>query len=685
MADKSFGVEELNLLGTGSPTIESPNNLNINAPNVAISTNLTIGGQINSDVIIGNYNVGIGTTIPTDAADSNNTQILNVGIVTANNFYGNFYGDGSGLTGAGSVEIQKDGSIVGTAITINFAKGIAVDSSSGSGIVTVSSSRSAGGGGAGAGGKASYSDYASYSEFSYGARNIVGLETSYCITGIFTGSQSQAVTYYYDGTYLHTYHEPGPQFGNDVNCSSDGNTIVISSKGAGIANTTGHVYVYDRLGPGSNFNESILSGSGANPPTGTSIDYYEAFGSGIACSADGNTIYVGALRQQYQLNVNPRIYIFDRVSRVGIESYFEEVGYIETEEAPLRMVCSADGNTLFVAHYTTDPALFLYNNGNTVDVYDRVENQLVGVTTIYCQQQPTTAFGRSLACNVDGSSLIVGAPDYSWGTNNNGAVLVYDREYQVGIGTTFTQVGILSGRDNISNYEFGWSVACSNDATSIMVGEHEKGAVTLPGGQDARSGETGRVHVFDRKNCVGVGTTFIQVGILTGSASNVFDYTFGASLACSADGNIIFVGDCENQLSGSSFFFQDNQFYKFDRQGNDFIETKIIDTDGGWALACSADASTVISAEVPGSQITSVRVYDLETKEIPLIRAGIGSTALYIDCKVSIADTTSNAGGAKYISTEAPSSGIGTFGDIWYDISGSAQYLNISGLPSLPS
>ena len=686
MADKSFGVEELNLLGTGTPTIESPNSLNINASNVAISTNLTIGGKINSDVIISNYNVGIGTTIPTNVADINNTQILNVGIVTANRFYGDsFYGDGSGLTGAGSVEIEKDGSIVGSATTINFAKGIVVDSSTGSGIVTVSSSIS--GVGAGAGGKVSYSDYVSYSEFSYGARNIVGLETSYCITGIFTGSQSQAVTYYFDGTYLYTYHDPGPQFGNDVNCSSDGNTIVISSKGAGIANTTGHVYVYDRLGPGSNFNESILSGSGANPPTGTSIDYYEAFGSGIACSADGNTIYVGALREQYQLNVNPRIYIFDRVSRVGIESYFEEVGYIETEEEPLRMVCSADGNTLFVAHYTTDPALFLYNNGNTVDVYDRVENQLVGVTTIYCQQQPTTAFGRSLACNVDGSSLIVGTPDYDWGTRKHGAVFVYDREYQVGIGTTFTQVGILSGRDDtqVSGYEFGWSVACSNDATSIMVGEYEKGVVILPGGQDGRSGETGRVHVFDRKNCVGVGTTFTKVGILTGSASNISDYAFGASLACSADGNIIFVGDCENQLSGSSFFFQDNKFYRFDRQGNDFIETKIIDTDGGWALACSADASTVISAEVPGTDITSVRVYDLETKEIPLVRAGIGSTALYIDCKVSIADTTSNAGGAKYISTEAPSSGIGTFGDIWYNIGSEGYALANFDITSLPT
>lgn len=46
MADKNFGVKELNLVGaSGTPTIDSPNNLNINAVNVAISTSLTVGQQ----------------------------------------------------------------------------------------------------------------------------------------------------------------------------------------------------------------------------------------------------------------------------------------------------------------------------------------------------------------------------------------------------------------------------------------------------------------------------------------------------------------------------------------------------------------------------------------------------------------------------------------------------------------
>ena len=47
MADKGFGVKEINLIGAaGVPTIESPNNLNLNAVNVAISTDVSAGGNL---------------------------------------------------------------------------------------------------------------------------------------------------------------------------------------------------------------------------------------------------------------------------------------------------------------------------------------------------------------------------------------------------------------------------------------------------------------------------------------------------------------------------------------------------------------------------------------------------------------------------------------------------------------
>ena len=75
MAEKSFGVKEINLIGaSGTPTIESPNNLNLNANNVAISTNVSIGGTL---TVSGNVSVG-GTLTYEDV-----TNIDSVGLITA--------------------------------------------------------------------------------------------------------------------------------------------------------------------------------------------------------------------------------------------------------------------------------------------------------------------------------------------------------------------------------------------------------------------------------------------------------------------------------------------------------------------------------------------------------------------------------------------------------------------------
>ena len=75
MAEKGFGVKEINLIGaSGTPTIESPNNLNLNAVNVAISTNATIGGNL---TVTGN--IGIAGTLTYEDV----TNIDAIGIVTA--------------------------------------------------------------------------------------------------------------------------------------------------------------------------------------------------------------------------------------------------------------------------------------------------------------------------------------------------------------------------------------------------------------------------------------------------------------------------------------------------------------------------------------------------------------------------------------------------------------------------
>ena len=107
MAEKSFGVKDLNIVGaSGDPTIESNGDLNLKAGQVAIQTNTAV-----------------------------------TGVITATKFSG----DGSlltGITASGSGIIVKDGGgLVGTAGTIDFGTNLTVTALSG-GSVTVNAAAS---------------------------------------------------------------------------------------------------------------------------------------------------------------------------------------------------------------------------------------------------------------------------------------------------------------------------------------------------------------------------------------------------------------------------------------------------------------------------------------------------------------------------------------------------------------
>ena len=105
MAEKGFGVKEINLIGaSGTPTIESPNNLNLNAVNVAISTNATIGGNL---TVTGT--VGIAGTLTYEDV----TNVDAVGIITARD--GIFIPDNKKIhlgdtSGSGDLQIYHDSS-----------------------------------------------------------------------------------------------------------------------------------------------------------------------------------------------------------------------------------------------------------------------------------------------------------------------------------------------------------------------------------------------------------------------------------------------------------------------------------------------------------------------------------------------------------------------------------------------
>ena len=105
MADKSFGVKQLDVLGTGTPTISSPNILNLDCHTVAISTSVTIGENltVSGNVDLGNASsdtislTGVVDTNIIPSADSSK-DIGSNSVRFANGYFDTVYGSGANLT-----------------------------------------------------------------------------------------------------------------------------------------------------------------------------------------------------------------------------------------------------------------------------------------------------------------------------------------------------------------------------------------------------------------------------------------------------------------------------------------------------------------------------------------------------------------------------------------------------------
>ena len=98
----------LNFVGTGNTFA-----LRGSTVDISISGGAGAGGTfaVNSTGIHTTKSVGIGTTTATGAVDTNNTAVLNVGIVTANSLFGaltgNVTGDATGLSGSPSITVTN--------------------------------------------------------------------------------------------------------------------------------------------------------------------------------------------------------------------------------------------------------------------------------------------------------------------------------------------------------------------------------------------------------------------------------------------------------------------------------------------------------------------------------------------------------------------------------------------------
>ena len=111
MANKSFGVKELSVISANqTPTTESVTDIIVNANNVAISTNVTVGNR-----------VGVGTTNPITSLDIRGNVYIS-GIITASSFVGNLTGTATTATTAlgvsTTISINTSGIITASRINV---------------------------------------------------------------------------------------------------------------------------------------------------------------------------------------------------------------------------------------------------------------------------------------------------------------------------------------------------------------------------------------------------------------------------------------------------------------------------------------------------------------------------------------------------------------------------------------
>ena len=257
----------------------------------------------------------------------------------------------------------------------------------------------------------------------------------------------------------------GDSFGGDVSLNVDGSTLVVSAIGedsnaTGIngnqadnsANNSGAVYVFVRSGSTWS-QETYIKAS--------NTDALDIFGTSVSLSGDGNLLAVAA--------------IFEDSNAVGVNGD-------ETDNSA-----------------NTSGAVYVFvRSGSTwsQEAYIKATNTGAG-----------DEFGTSIALNLDGTRLVVGAiSERSSATGINGdqtnnaladAGAVYS---YVRAGITWTPDGYIKASNTGSRDEFGTSVALSADGSRLVVSaQDEESNATGVGGDQTNNtaGDAGAVYIVE--------------------------------------------------------------------------------------------------------------------------------------------------------------------------------------------
>ncbi len=380
------------------------------------------------------------------------------------------------------------------------------------------------------------------------------------------------------------------RFGNAISLSADGNTLAVEARwedssatgvcpgsncSGGIDNTaknSGAVYVFSR-NDGAWEQQAYVKASN----TGA----YDRFGSAVSLSADGNTLAVGAFRENSAatgISINAdgeddntatdagAVYIFSRSNGVWSQQAYVKASNTGANDRFGQAVnLSGDGNTLAVGATWEDSAA----TGVSTDASGEDDNTASGAGAVYLFSRNGSAwsqlayvkasnteeldeFGQAVSLSGDGNTLAVGATrensaatgvstDAS-GENDNtaanaGAVYVFSR-----IDGDWSQQAYVKASNTGADDRFGQAVNLSGDGNTLAVGATgEDSAATgvstdASGEEDNTANNAGAVYLFSRN-----GGAWNQLAYVKASNTEADD-RFGQAVNLSGDGNMLAVG-----------------------------------------------------------------------------------------------------------------------------------------------
>ena len=372
-------------------------------------------------------------------------------------------------------------------------------------------------------------------------------------------------------------------FGYMTALSGDGNTMAVAAPYEASAATgidgdqnddsipqAGAVYVFSRSGETWTQQAYIKASNTGEAGVGDELGDGDQFGFGLALSADGNTLAVGAISEDSAGTGDGAdqsdnsaasagaVYVYSRSGDT-----WEQQAYIKTSNAGggdlfgYSVALSADGNVLAAAAYDED--------GSLAGTNEFQDDEVVGTGALYIfsrdgsnwtqqaylkpsNSERNDAFGVAVAISADGNMVAGTALDEDGMTTGVNSAPVPDMESNLSTGAVYLYVrdgdgwseqAYIKASNTGPDDTFGARLALSGDGNTLAVGaqlEDSAGQGVDAIQDDDSAQEAGAVYLFTRE-----GSSWTQSAYVKGSNTEAFD-EFGSSLALNGDGTLMAVG-----------------------------------------------------------------------------------------------------------------------------------------------